>query len=167
MKMKIIILIFAVSWTFYVQALKVHQPTDFTGNIITNISVVYAGTGVFSYVPEAVSYEPVPYWQMTNEINSAEINPVVSVASGECDTNRLDVLFGTNYTMTSICIWQDSTDNQMVFLYKNGVQFDSVFFNTATASKTFSVSLQKFDRLGVASSNINNVVNFCFQGRKD
>ena len=162
MKTKIIILILVVFWTFYTQAMKVHQPTDFTGNIISNISVATAVSGVFSYVPEAVSYEPVPYWQMTNEVN-----PVVSVAAGECDTNRLDVLFGTNYTMTSICVWQDSTDNQMVFLYKNGTQFDSVFFNTATASKTFSISLQKFDRLGVASSNINNVVNFCFQGRKD
>ncbi len=162
MKTKISILILIVSWTFSIQAIKVHQSTDFTGNLITNISVATAVTGVFSYVPEAVSYEPVPYWQLTNAIN-----PTVSVASGECDTNRLDVLFGTNYTMTSICVWQDSTDNQMVFLYKNGVQFDSLFFNTATASKTFSVNLQKFDRLGVASSNVNNVVNFCFQGRKN
>ena len=167
MKTKIITLIFMISWTFDIQAMKVHQPTDFLENIITNISVAYAGTGVFSYVPEAVSYEPVPYWQMTNAINSAEINSVVSVASGECDTNRLDVLFGTNYTMTSICVWQDSTDDQMVFIYKNGVQFDSVFFNTATASKSFSINLQKYDRLGVSSSNINKVVNFCFQGRKD
>ncbi len=162
MKTKIIILILMVSWTFFIQAMKVHQPTDFTGNIITNIGSASAITGLFTFVPEAELNEPVPYWQMTNEIN-----PVVSVAAGECDTNRLDVLFGTNYTMTSICVWQDSTDDQMVFLYKNGVQFDSVFFNTATASKTFSINLQKFDRLGVASSNVNNVVNFCFQGRKD
>ena len=162
MKTKIIILILMVFWTFYIQAIKVHQPTDFTGNIITNISSAAAVTGLFTFVPEAKLNEPVPYWQMTNEIN-----PVVSVASGECDTNRLDVLFGTNYTMTSICVWQDSTDNQMIFLYKNGVQFDSIFFNTLTASKTFSVSLQKFDMLGVASSNVNNVINFCFQGRKD
>ena len=162
MKTKVVIIIFSIFCSFGVQAIKVYQLTDFTENIITNISTASAVTGLFSFVPEAKLNEPVPYWQMTNEIN-----PVVSVASGECDTNRLDVLFGTNYTMTSICVWQASTDNQMVFLYKNGVQFDSVFFNTSTASKTFSASLQKFDRLGVASSNVNNVVNFCFQGRKD
>ena len=34
-------------------AMKVHQDTDFTGEIITNISAAYATTGTFIYVPEA------------------------------------------------------------------------------------------------------------------
>jgi len=146
--------------------LKVHQNSDFTGKIITNISAAFSVTGVFTYVPEASADEPVPYWQMTNEIDEAAI-PTTSIVSGECDTNRTDILFSTNFTINSVYVYQDSSTSQGVFLYTNSVLFDSFFFSSQNASHSFSIDVGEFDRLGIASSNTVSIIDFCFQGKRN
>ena len=147
-------------------ALKVHQHTDNTGHIITNISAAYSTTGVFQYVPPADTTKPVPYWQMTNTINTA-INPLTAIVSGECDTNRTDILFSTNFTVNSVYVFQYSSVPQQIFLYTNAVIFDSFSFSSANATHSFSIDVGQFDRLGIASSNISTTVDFCFQGRRN
>ncbi len=147
-------------------AMKVHQDTDFTGEIITNISAAYATTGTFIYVPEASSSEPVPYWQMTNAIDEAAI-PTTSIVSGECDTNRTDILFSTNFTINSVYVFQDSTSAQGIYLYTNSVMFDSFFFSSKNNSYSFSIDVGKFDRLGIATSNTDSIIDFCFQGKRN
>lgn len=167
MKTKLFILIGLVIITAYFSnAMKVHQGTDFTGEIITNISAAYAVTGSFIYVPEASDSEPVPYWQMTNEIDAAAI-PTTSIVSGECDTNRTDILFSTNFTINSVYVFQDSTSAQGVFLYTNSVMFDSFFFSSKNASHSFSIDIGKYDRLGIATSNTTSTIDFCFEGKRN
>ncbi len=68
MKIKNIILVCIIFCSLNLLALKVHQNSDFTGKIITNISCASAITGLFIYVPEADSHQPIPYWQMTNYV---------------------------------------------------------------------------------------------------
>jgi len=167
MKTKLFIIIgLTLITAYFSNAMKVHQNTDFTGEIITNISAAYATTGSFIYVPEASASEPVPYWQMTNEIGSAAI-PVTSIVSGECDTNRTDILFSTNFTINSVCVFQNSTSAQGIYLYTNSVMFDSFFFSSKNASRSFSVSIGQFDRLGIATSNTTSTIDFCFQGKRN
>jgi hypothetical protein len=167
MKTKLFILIGLVFITAgFSNAMKVHQDTDFTGEIITNISAAYATTGTFIYVPEASASEPVPYWQMTNAIDEAAI-PTTSIVSGECDTNRTDILFSTNFTINSVYVFQDSTSAQGVYLYTNSVVFDSFFFSSKNASHSFNVSVGQFDRLGIATSNTVSTIDFCFQGKRN
>ncbi|MCK5852186.1 hypothetical protein KAH27_04065 [bacterium] len=146
--------------------MKVHQDSDFTGKIITNISSAFSVTGVFTYVPEASANEPVPYWQMTNEIDAAAI-PTTSIVSGECDTNRTDILFSTNFTINSVYIYQDSAASQGIFLYTNNIIFDSFSFSSQNASHSFSIGVGQFDRLGIASSNTASIIDFCFQGKRN
>jgi len=167
MKTKLFIIIGLTFLTLRVSnAMKVHQDTDFTGEIITNISAAYATTGTFIYVPEASASEPVPYWQMTNEIDAAAV-PITSIVSGECDTNRTDILFSTNFTINSVYVFRDSTSAQGIYLFTNSVIFDSFFFSSKNASHSFLISVGQFDRLGIAASNTTTTIDFCFQGKRN
>ena len=158
-------LIIFILLTFSALGMKVHQHTEYTGHIITNISAAYSSTGVFAYVPPAADTEPVPYWQMTNTIDTT-VNPLTSIVSGECDTNRTDILFSTNFTVKSVCVFQYSSVAQEVYLFTNGILFDSFTFSSADAQHNFSIDIGKFDRLGIAASNVATTIDFCFQGRK-
>jgi len=167
MKTKLFIIIGLIFLNISISnAMKVHQNTDFTGEIITNISAAYATTGTFIYVPEASANEPVPYWQMTNAIDAAAI-PTTSIVSGECDTNRTDILFSTNFTINSVYVFQNPTSAQGVFLYTNSVMFDSFFFSSQNASHSFSIDVGEYERLGIASSNTVSIIDFCFQGKRN
>ncbi|MCX7003574.1 MAG: hypothetical protein NTV22_09920 [bacterium] len=96
--------------------MKIHQQTDFTGKAVTNISSVFATTGVFAVVPQASTTEPVPYWQLTNYVGS-KVAAVASLVSGECDTNRVDILFSTNYLVTGVCVYQPTALSRTVYVY--------------------------------------------------
>jgi len=157
---------FTLLFSTFISGIKIYQDTDFTGEIITNISAAYATTGTFIYVPEASSSEPVPYWQMTNAIEAAAI-PTTSIVSGECDTNRTDILFSTNFTINTVYVFQDSATAQGVFLYTNSVIFDSFFFSSKNNSHSFNINIGQFDRLGIATSNTSSTIDFCFQGKRN
>lgn len=87
-----------------------------------------------------------------------------SLASGECDTNRLDVLFSTSYRISSVRVWQSTALPQEVRLYTNGVQVDAFGLTSTTASRTTALDLAMFDRLGIACTNTGGTVLFCFEG---
>ena len=146
-------------------ALTIRENTRFSGHIITNISTVYSGTGVFNVVPQASFREPVPYWQLTNLLYQAGRFP--SLVSGECDTNRTDVLFSTNYLLSAVYVWQERPTNQFVYLLTNSVVFDSFVFAGATTKRAVSVNVGQYDRLGIACSNLSSVVEFCFEGNRN
>lgn len=71
MKTKFIVPIIFIFIVNVASALTIYEKTRFDGNDITNISTTFSSTGVFQVVPEASVSEPVPYWQMTNEVQSA------------------------------------------------------------------------------------------------
>ena len=150
-----------------VAAMKVYQRTDFTGKVVTNVSTVFAATGVFAVVPKAFTTEPVPYWQLTNYVDN-RITAVLSLVSGECDTNRVDILFSTNYTVTGVCVCQPSALSRTVYVYTNAVQVDSFTLSTLNDIRTFAtpISITRYHRLGIAVSATNSVVSFCFEGRR-
>jgi hypothetical protein len=93
---------------------------------------------------------------------------VFSLVSGECDTNRIDILFSTNYTVTALCLYQPTAISRTVYVYTNAVQVDSFAFNTLNDTRTFAtaIGITRYHRLGIAVSATNSVVNFCFEGRR-
>lgn len=150
-------------------ALTIHENTRFSGKIITNISAAYATTGVFVHVPEATAEMPVPFWQMTNAISThtqALQQMPRTLASGECDTNRVDVLFSTNYVISAVYVWQPEARPNQVTVYTNGVSVDTFSFSDITGSKAVTLALGRFDRLGIAASSTAHVVQFAFEGTR-
>ena len=89
-----------------------------------------------------------------------------SLASGECDTNRLDILFGTNYLVSGVSVWQSPAIGQTMNIYSNGVVVDSFALTGSSATRSLSINMVPLDRLGIAGTNINGTVLFCFQGSR-
>lgn len=87
-----------------------------------------------------------------------------SLASGECDTNRLDVLFSMPYRINAVRVWQANAYQQSIRLYTNGVQVDAFDLSASSASRAMSLTLQMYDRLGIACTNTSGTVLFCFEG---
>jgi hypothetical protein len=86
--------------------------------------------------------------------------------SGECDTNRLDILVSTNYIITGIKVLQTPVVPQMIEIYVNGTAVDAFALSTNTVARSLSFSLAAFDRLGIACTNLNGTVLFSFEGRR-
>jgi len=124
-------------------------PLDMGGNTLTNLP-----------------WPTVPTEAATKGYVDAMQTNVVSLVSGECDTNRVDVLFSTNYIIRNVCIWQPVATNQAVFLYTNSVPLATLPFAATTDYQPVNVTLGRFDRLGIACSNLNSVVQFCFEGNR-
>lgn len=95
----------------------------------------------------------------------SKCNQPFSLASGECDTNRVDILFSTNYTVTAVSVYQPTAVSRTVYVYKDGAQVDSFTFNSQNDTRTFAtpVSVVQYTRLGIAVSETNSIVNFCFE----
>lgn len=191
--------------------MRVHQATDFTGKVVTNISTVYAVTGVVAVVPEASGSEPVPYWQMTNYVTGTGeqyllrsganamlgalnaggwaltnvapptaadhaatkgyvdtllTNRVLSLVSGECDTNIVEIMFSTNYYVTAVSVYQPVAVNRSVFVYIDGALIDNFTFTSVENTHTFGTPLMisRYDRLGITVTETNSTVQFCFEG---
>jgi hypothetical protein len=89
-----------------------------------------------------------------------------SLVSGECDTNRTDVLFSTNYAVTAVYVWQAAATNQSVFVYTNSVVMDAFPVSSLTGARALNINVTRYDRLGIAGSNLNSVIEFCFEGRR-
>jgi hypothetical protein len=104
------------------------------------------------------------YPDVTTQTTAYVKTQACSLASGECDTNRLDVLFSTSYRINAVRVWQASVLPQAIRVYTNGVQADSFDLSTASASRTVVFNMQMYDRLGIACTNTGGTVLFCFEG---
>lgn len=91
---------------------------------------------------------------------------VSTMVGGECDTNRVDILFSTNYLITAVKVVQTPIINQSVLVYTNGVVVDTFALTTDKVSRVLSFGLGAYDRLGIACTNINGIVLFSFEGRR-
>jgi hypothetical protein len=87
-----------------------------------------------------------------------------SLVSGECDTNRTDILMSTNYVITSVKVQQSPVIPQGVQVYSNGVPVGLFGVGSGTAEQGLSLSMNAFDRLGIACTNVNGTVLFVFEG---
>jgi hypothetical protein len=89
-----------------------------------------------------------------------------SLLSGECDTNRQDMLFSTNYVITGVKVMQSPIIPQLIQVYVNGSVVDAFSLSSNTAARDVSFNLAAFDRLGISCTNINGTILFCFEGRR-
>lgn len=93
-------------------------------------------------------------------------NIIYTLVSGECDTNRLDMLFSTNYVITGVKVQQSVVIPQVIQVYSNGTVVDSFALAANTAARGLSFGMAAFDRLGISCTNINGTVLFSFEGRR-
>ncbi len=89
-----------------------------------------------------------------------------TLASGECDTNRVDILFTTNYLISAVYVWQQAPVENQVIVYTNGVAADALDFNTSASAKPIALPVGRFDRLGIAVTGVSQVVQFAFEGTR-
>lgn len=87
-----------------------------------------------------------------------------SLVSGECDTNRTDILMSTNYVVTSVKVQQSPVIPQGVQVYSNGVPVVLFGVGAGMAEQALSLNLGAFDRLGIACTNLSGTVLFVFEG---
>jgi hypothetical protein len=92
-------------------------------------------------------------------------NRAVMLASGECDTNRLDILFSSAYLVSTIRVWQAAAAGQAVSVFLNGSSVTTFPFTTVSATVPLAVNLSAFDRLGILCTNLSSTVLFAFEGR--
>ena len=93
-------------------------------------------------------------------------NAPIMLASGECDTNRTDILISGQYLVSTVRVWQASALAQAVTVFVNGSSVSTFNFSTLTATSALALNLSPADRLGILSSNINGTVLFSFEGRR-
>lgn len=93
-------------------------------------------------------------------------NPLVMLASGECDTNRTDILFSGQYLVTTVRVWQAAVTGQAVTVFLNGSSVTTFPFSTASATTPLSVQLSPADRLGILCTNVSGTILFSFEGRR-
>ena len=91
---------------------------------------------------------------------------IATMVGGECDTNRVDILFTTNYVVTGVKVLQTPVIPQTVYVYTNGVLVDTFALTTDRVSRVLSLGLGTFDRLGIACTNVSGTVLFSFEGRR-
>lgn len=108
----------------------------------------------------------VTYPDGTVQATAYNTNMVFTLASGECDTNRVDILFSTDYAVGAVRVWQSPVTSQTVVVFLNGSSVTSFPFVTASTSQTLSINLTAFDRLGILCTNINGTILFAFEGRR-
>jgi hypothetical protein len=96
---------------------------------------------------------------------STNVMPAALVG-GECDTNRTDILFSTNYVVTGLKVMQMPVIPQTVQVYTNGILLDSFALTTDRAAHALLFGLGAFDRLGIACTNAAGIVLFSFEGRR-
>ena len=102
----------------------------------------------------------------TTQATAYNTNAVYTLASGECDTNRVDILLSTAYAVSAVRVFQNPITNQAVTVFVNGSSVTSFPFASATTSQTLSIQLSAFDRLGVLCTNVNGTILFAFEGRR-
>ena len=102
----------------------------------------------------------------TTQATAYNTNTLYTLASGECDTNRVDILLSTSYLVSGIRVFQNAVTSQTIGVYLNGASVTSFPFTTAATSQTLAIQLSAADRLGVACTNINGTVLFSFEGRR-
>lgn len=96
----------------------------------------------------------------------ALFNPVTGLVGGECDTNRLDILCATNYTITGVKVLQTAGVPQLIRVYTNGVSVDAFALTTDRVERALSLTVGPFDRLGIACTNLGGTVLFSFEGHR-
>jgi hypothetical protein len=88
-----------------------------------------------------------------------------SLVSGECDTNLVEILFSTNYTVAAVSVYQPAAVSRTVYVYTNGLPVTT--FSLSAQNDTFAFSpplpLARYVRLGIAVSETNSVLQFCFE----
>lgn len=92
-------------------------------------------------------------------------NRIHMLASGECDTNRLDILFSSNYLVSTLRVWQATATGQAVSVFLNGGSVTTFPFTTTSTTIPLSINLNSFDRLGILCTNVSSTVLFAFEGR--
>lgn len=101
----------------------------------------------------------------TQQTTAYSTNRSFMLASGECDTNRLDILFSSAYLIHTIRVWQASAAGQAVSVFLNGSAVTTFPFTTTSTTVPLSINLSAFDRVGVLCTNVNSTVLFAFEGR--
>lgn len=92
-------------------------------------------------------------------------NRAFMLASGECDTNRLDILFSSAYVVSTVRVWQASAAGQSVSIFLNGSAVTTFPFTVVSSTVPLAVSVSAFDRLGILCTNLSSTVLFAFEGR--
>jgi hypothetical protein len=85
------------------------------------------------------------------------------LASGECDTNRVDILMAEPVKATAVRLFQSSVIPHTVRIFKNGAAVTGILFNATTADIPLAISLAPFDRLGILATNTAGTVLFAFE----
>lgn len=116
--------------------------------------VMYAGTG------------GVVFADGTTQRTAAAQVTLHPLVSGECDTNRLDILVGSNYWVRGVKVWQASALGQAVNVYSNGNLVSTFALGGTTASQPLTLDLAAFDRLGIACTNTSATILFSFEGSR-
>lgn len=93
-------------------------------------------------------------------------NAVIMLASGECDTNRVDILMSGQYLASTVRVWQASAIGQAVTVFLNGSSVSTFTFSTLSATSALALNLSPSDRLGILCTNFNGTVLFSFEGRR-
>lgn len=101
----------------------------------------------------------------TAQTTAFSTNKAHMLASGECDTNRIDILFSSNYLVNTLRVWQASAAGQAVSVFLNGSSVTTFPFSTTSTTIPLSVNIAAFDRLGILCTNVNSTVLFAFEGR--
>jgi hypothetical protein len=108
----------------------------------------------------------VVYPDGTAQATAYNTNAVFTLASGECDTNRVDILFSVNYLVSRVTVFQSPVTDQGVSVFRNGSSVTTFPFTGASTSQTLSVSIDSSDRLGILCTNVNGTILFAFEGRR-
>lgn len=93
-------------------------------------------------------------------------NAIIMLASGECDTNRVDMLISSQYLVSTVRVWQASAIGQAVTVFLNGSSVSTFNFSTVSATSALAINLSPADRLGILCTNVNGTVLFSFEGRR-
>lgn len=93
-------------------------------------------------------------------------NSTIMLASGECDTNRVDILFSSPYLVSTVRVWQATAIGQAVSVFVNGSSVSTFNFSGSSATSALAINLSSSDRLGILCTNFNGTVLFSFEGRR-
>ncbi len=102
----------------------------------------------------------------TTAQTSGSLTENSTLVSGECDTNRLDILFSTNFLITAVKVFQSPAISQDILIYTNTLLVDTFSLAGPQGSRSLSFELGAYDRLGIACTNRDGTVLFSFEGRK-
>lgn len=108
---------------------------------------------------------PVVFPDGSAQATAYSTNRVAMLASGECDTNRVDILFSSAYLVSTVRVWQAAASGQAVSVLVNGSSVTTFPFTATSATTPLAINLSAFDRLGILCTNASSTVLFAFEGR--